>query len=105
MNAAVEGLEELLAIDKLVHAPARLSILAILRVVKRADFVFLQGQTGLTAGNISSHINKLAEAGYVEIDKRFVDNRPQTMLALTRSGRAALRRYMKTMRAVLDELE
>jgi DNA-binding MarR family transcriptional regulator len=95
----------LLEVDKLVHEPARLSILALLRVVKRADFVFLQGQTGLTAGNISSHITKLANAGYVHVEKNFVNNRPQTILKLSPSGRGALKRYLQTMREVLDEID
>ena len=97
--------DELLGVDKLVHEPARLSLLALLRVVKRADFVFLQTQTGLTAGNISTHIRKLAGAGYVAVDKGFANNRPQTMLSLTPSGRAALRRYLKIMRGVLSEID
>jgi DNA-binding MarR family transcriptional regulator len=97
-------LEDLLTIDKLVHEPARLTILALLRVVKRADFVFVQTQTGLTAGNVSAHIKKLSQAGYVVVDKTFADNRPQTMLSLSPAGRAALRRYLRTMRVVLDEI-
>ncbi len=107
MSDAVEmdALEDLLAVDKIVHEPARLSIMALLRVVKRADFVFLQGQTGLTAGNISSHINKLAKAGYVEVDKSFANNRPQTILKLSPAGRAALRRYLQTMRGMLEEID
>lgn len=104
-GAKVEALEDLLVVDKLIHEPARLSIMALLRVVKRADFVFLQGQTGLTAGNISSHINKLAKAGYVDVEKTFSNNRPQTLLKLTAAGRAALRRYLQTMRGVLEELD
>jgi DNA-binding MarR family transcriptional regulator len=99
------ALDDLLVVDKLIHEPARLSIMALLRVVKRADFVFLQSQTGLTAGNISSHISKLAKAGYVDIEKTFANNRPQTILELSATGRAALRRYLRTMRVVLDEIE
>lgn len=104
VGATLETLEDLLSVDKLVHEPARLSIVALLSVVQRADFVFVQSQTGLTAGNVSSHINKLAKAGYVEVDKRFIDNRPKTMLALTPNGRAALAMYLHTMRTVLAEL-
>jgi DNA-binding MarR family transcriptional regulator len=100
----MDALQDLLAVEKLVHEPARLSIMALLRVVKRADFVFLQSQTGLTAGNISSHITKLAKAGYVDIEKSFANNRPQTTLKLSAAGRAALRRYLQTMRIVLEEI-
>lgn len=103
-GAEMDALQDLLAVEKLVHEPARLSIMALLRVVKRADFVFLQSQTGLTAGNISSHITKLAKAGYVDIEKSFANNRPQTTLKLSAAGRAALRRYLQTMRIVLEEI-
>ena len=99
------AVSNLLEVDKVVHEPARLLILSMLRVVKRADFVFLQSQTGLTAGNISSHVRKLADAGYVVVDKGFRGNRPQTMLSLSPAGRAALRTYLQTMQRVLDELE
>jgi DNA-binding MarR family transcriptional regulator len=107
MSEAAEfgSLDDILEIDKVVHEPARLMLMAMLRVVRRADFVFLQGQTGLTAGNISSHIKKLANAGYVVVEKSFVDNRPQTMLSLSPAGRAALRRYLRTMRVVLEEID
>ncbi|MCA9689880.1 MAG: transcriptional regulator [Nannocystaceae bacterium] len=100
-----DALGELLGVDKLIHEPARLSILALLRVVKRADFVFLQSQTGLTAGNISSHLGKLAGAGYVEVEKGFLNNRPRTLVKLSAVGRVALRRYLQTMGAVLQALD
>lgn len=99
-----DAMAHLLGVDKLIHEPARLLILSLLRVVKRADFVFLQRQTGMTGGNMSSHVRKLAEAGYVEVEKGFSGNRPQTMLSLTAGGRKALTRYLGTMRAVLEEI-
>lgn len=70
-------------IDRLVHEPAGLMILANLYVVESADFTFLMNQTGLTWGNLSSHLSKLEEAGYVQIEKEFVDKKPHTMLSLT----------------------
>ncbi len=99
------SLAALMSIDRLVHEPARLSLLSVLAVVRQADFVFLRRETGLTAGNVSSHLGKLASAGYVEIDKRFSGNRPQTMVRISRAGRLALRRYLEAMRAVVDGLE
>jgi DNA-binding MarR family transcriptional regulator len=86
-----------LQIDRVVHEPARLKILAYLSVVKSADFVFLLSRTGLTYGNLSSHMTKLEEAGYIEVDKQIKDKRPHTMLSLTKEGRAAFEDYRKNM--------
>jgi DNA-binding MarR family transcriptional regulator len=87
--------------DRVVHEPARLLILATLYVVESADFLFLKRQTGLTDGNLSSHLRKLEEAGYVEVQKEFVGRKPHTMLCLTDEGRAALQDYRKSMQSVL----
>ena len=89
-------------LDRLLHEPARLAIAACLSVVEKADFVFLQNQTGFTAGNLSSHISKLEDAGYVRVQKRFVGKRPQTHLSLTASGRLAFDGYRAAMQSVLD---
>ena len=90
-----------LQIDRVVHEPARLKILAYLSVVKSADFVFLLSRTGLTYGNLSSHMTKLEEAGYIEVDKQIKDKRPHTMLSLTQEGRAAFEDYRKNMLEIL----
>lgn len=92
------------AIDRLIHEPARLLILAHLYVVESADFLFLERQTGLTRGNLSSHLGKLEDAGYVEIKKEFVDKIPRTFLSLTASGREAFNSYRNNMKQVLDHL-
>ena len=97
----LEALQSLGEIDKLVHEPARLQILAALSVVESADFVFLMQHTGLTWGNLSSHMSKLEDAGYVEIEKEFVDKKPRTMLHLTKSGRQAFEDYRSRMQHVL----
>ena len=90
--------------DKLIHEPARLLLMARLFVVDAADFTFLAQATGLTGGNLSSHMSKLETAGYIEIEKSFVDRRPRTLLRLTAEGREAFRRYRDGLRSVLDEL-
>jgi DNA-binding MarR family transcriptional regulator len=100
-GAVFEGLRDL---DRLVHEPARLMILAYLFVTDSADFVFLARQTGLTLGNLSSHVSKLEEAGYVEVEKSFKGKRPHTLLRLTHEGRAAFARYRNRLTRVLDEL-
>ena len=92
-------------IDKLIHEPARLKILAQLYVVESVDFLFLMRQTELTQGNVSGHLSKLENANYVEISKGFVGKRPQTMIALTEKGRKAFKSYIKIMRQVFDGLK
>ena len=91
-------------IDRIIHEPARLIILAYLYVVESADFLFLMRQTGLTGGNLSSHLSKLEAAGYVAIEKKFVDKIPRTLLRLTDKGREAFRVYRQSMKQVLDDL-
>lgn len=78
---------EELVLDRLIHEPGRLAILTVLSSVKSADFVFLQRATGLTKGNLSSHLTKLEEAGLVQIEKRFVLKKPNTNVELTKTGR------------------
>jgi DNA-binding transcriptional ArsR family regulator len=99
-----EALPSIGDIDRLVHEPARLMVLALLYVVESADFTFLMSQTGLTWGNLSSHLSKLEEAGYVEIEKEFKGKKPHTMLHLTDEGREAFREYRRSMKQVLDDL-
>jgi DNA-binding MarR family transcriptional regulator len=91
-------------VDRLIHEPARLMLMALLHVVESADFTFLMAQTGLSWGNLSSHMSKLEAAGYIEVEKDFVDRRPRTMLKLTVKGREAFRSYRQIMKDVLDEL-
>lgn len=91
-------------IDKLIHEPARLMIMANLYVLEGADFLFIMRQTGLTFGNLSSHLSKLEAAGYVKIKKEFIGKKPHTMLALTKKGRTAFQSYKKRMKQVFDEI-
>ena len=88
-------------IDRLIHEPARLLIMAHLYVVEGADFLYLMNQTGLTFGNMSSHMRRLEEAGYIEVEKAFVDKRPNTRLRLTDAGRRAFENYRENMRRLL----
>ena len=101
---ADDGLQHLGGIDKMIHEPARLMILATLNVVESADFLFVERQTGLTRGNLSSHMSKLEDAGYILIQKEFVDKIPRTLLRVTDEGRAALLEYTQNMKQVLDGL-
>lgn len=99
-NEAASNLPEL---DKVVHEPARLKILAYLSAVKSADFVFLLSRTGLTYGNLSSHMSKLEEAGYIEVEKEIKDKRPHTMLSITDAGRTAFENYRQNILVLLGE--
>jgi len=99
-----ENLKPLAEIDRVIHEPARLLILAYLSVVESADFLFLMNQTKLTRGNLSSHLSKLEAAGYVEIKKEFVEKIPRTLLSLTEQGRNAFLKYRRNMQQVLDSL-
>ena len=103
-EAGSPAIQPIADIDRLIHEPARLMILAVLYVVKSADFIFLLNQTGLTRGNLSSHMTKLEAAGYIEIEKEFVDRIPRTLLRLTPEGREAFRAYRQKMIQVLDDL-
>ena len=98
MNAT--PFEQLANLDRRVHDPARLSILTALSACERADFLFLQRITGLTKGNLSSHLSKLEEAGLVETEKRFVNKKTQTLVRLTIEGRGTIESYWKEMEAL-----
>ena len=87
-----------LHVDKLIHEPARLNLLAQLFVVDSADFIFLMRQTSLTQGNLSAHLSKLEAAKYIKISKGFVGKRPQTMIAMTDTGRQAFQAYIRKMK-------
>ncbi len=92
--------EDLAGLDRLIHDPARLAILTALSACKSADFLFLQRLTGLTAGNLSSHVAKLEEGGLVSVEKQFVGKRPNTLLQLTDQGRVAVERHWKQLESL-----
>jgi DNA-binding transcriptional ArsR family regulator len=92
-------------LDRVIHEPARLAIVANLFVVESADFVFLLNRTRLTHGNLSSHMARLEAAGYVEVNKEFVDRKPRTMYRLTDDGRAAFVEYRREVLRALGSEE
>ena len=96
--------EPIANIERLIHEPSRLTIMAHLYVVESADFLFLIRQTGMTWGNLSAHLSKLEAAGYVAIEKEFLDKKPHTMLYLTDEGRIAFEKYRENIRQVLNKL-
>jgi DNA-binding MarR family transcriptional regulator len=100
--------EQDVVLDRLIHEPGRLAILTVLSSVRDADFVFLQRATGLTKGNLSSHLTKLEEAGLVAIEKRFVRKKPNTNVALTPEGKQRIAHHwdqlerLKNLSAAVD---
>jgi len=92
-----EDLRSVTELDRLIHEPARLLIVTILSTVASADFLFLQRETGLTKGNLSAHLSRLEEAGYVKIEKTFKGKLPLTVGKLTTSGKKALTRYRQQL--------
>jgi len=99
-----DDIQHLTSLDKIIHEPARLNIMAHLYVVDSADFLFLMRQTDLTFGNLSSHMSKLEDAGYIEIIKEFVGKKPHTMLRLTKKGQIAFEEYKKKMKQFFDDM-
>lgn len=99
-----EDLHPLADLDQVIHSQARLMVLTYLYVVDQADYTFLQNLTGLTWGNLATHINKLEEAGYVDVEKKFVGKKPHSMLKMTKAGREAFKAYKQQMQSVLNNL-
>ena len=98
---SVDELRILADVDRVIHEPARLLIVALLSAVKDADFLYLQRESGLTKGNLSSHLAKLEQAGYVEVQKTFRGKLPLTLVHLTGRGKSAFGKYKKGMKGLL----
>ena len=92
-----DDLRSLTDLDRLIHEPARLLIVTILSTVESADFLFLQRETNLTKGNLSAHLSKLEDAGYVNIEKTFKGKLPLTVCKLTKAGQNAFDGYRQQM--------
>ena len=80
-------------IDRIIHEPSRYNIMALLYVVKRAEYLFVLNQTGMTSGNLTTHLSKLEKIGYLSIEKKFIRKKPKTFLRLTARGRNAFDTY------------
>ena len=103
-NKTNPEIKKILEVDRLMHEPARIAILSLLYVIDSSDFVFLMNQTGLTQGNLSSHLSKLEESSIIEITKSFHGKRPHTEIKLTKSGRKKFEEYLASMKGFLGEL-
>lgn len=99
-----DDLRDLSAVDRIIHEPARLLIVTLLYAVEQVDFLYLLHETGLTKGNLSAHLSKLEEAGYVLIEKTFRGKIPQTLISLTPEGRAAFESYRERLQKLVQRI-
>jgi DNA-binding MarR family transcriptional regulator len=97
------SLRSLVEVDRLIHEPSRSVILAVLAAVQSADFLYLQQETGLTKGNLSVHLSRLEEAGYITIEKTYRGKLPMTLCRLTEAGRKAFENYRKQLRQFVEQ--
>lgn len=100
MNALRRLVDEL---DPLLHERGRLAIVSVLAAVESLTFTELRDSLGMTDGNLSVHLQKLEEKGYVSIHKQFVGRRPQTSCKLARAGRSAFTRYLDHLQAIVEK--
>jgi len=100
MNERIRDISQL---DRVIHEPARLQILMFLREVEEADFLYLQREGGFSTGNLSGHLSKLEDAGYIRIRKMFKGKMPLTVCRLTAGGEKALRTYCEQIAAIVQD--
>jgi len=91
-------------VDRLLHEPSRMVIVAILHAVESADFLYLQREAGLTKGNLSAHLSKLEKAGYVKIEKTYKGKIPLTLCELTEAGHKAFENYRKQLKNFIENV-
>jgi DNA-binding transcriptional ArsR family regulator len=102
MAAEESPIRKLVAIDRRVHEPARLAVLVLLSIVERADFLYILDETGLSKGNLSSHMTKLEDAGLIKVEKAFFDKIPRTVYELTKEGSRALEAHREAILLALN---
>jgi DNA-binding transcriptional ArsR family regulator len=88
-------------LDPILHSQLRLAVISILVTVEKADFAYLKNETGATSGNLSVQITKLKETGYIEVNKKFKGNYPQTTCRITELGRQRFVEYVKAISGYL----
>jgi DNA-binding transcriptional ArsR family regulator len=90
-------------LDPILHSQLRLAVMSVLIGVKEAEFIFIREKTNATAGNLSVQIQKLKEAGYIEVEKKYKNNYPQTICSITQKGVLAFERYVKNIQSYLQQ--
>ena len=96
------SLQNLSGLDRVIHEPARLMLVALLFSIESADFLFLLKESGLTKGNLSVHLSRLEEAGYVQTEKTFRGKIPHTEYRLTSKGKTAFEQYRKNLGSIFN---
>jgi DNA-binding transcriptional ArsR family regulator len=100
-----QEIRALVDVDRLIHEPARLVIVTTLYFVEAADFLYLLRETGMTKGNLSSHLAKLEAGGYVEINKTYREKIPRTICRLSSAGRTAFQQYRARLKKAVTSME
>ena len=95
--------EQVLDIDPMIHAPIRLATLSILVTVQMANFTFIKESVNTTDGNLSTHLTKLEQAGYIKIEKTFKGKKPQTICSITDLGRDAFKKYIDNLEKIIKK--
>jgi DNA-binding transcriptional ArsR family regulator len=90
-------------LDPILHSQLRLAVISLLISVKEAEFTFLKEKTNSTAGNLSVQIQKLKDAGYIDVTKQFKDNYPQTICKITKAGVKAFEDYVTNLQSYLGK--
>jgi len=103
-NKVSPDIKRILEVDRVIHEPARIAVLSLLYVIDSADFLFIMNQTGLTQGNLSSHLSKLENESLIEIKKSFIGKRPHTTIRLTKLGRDRFKSYLSSLKGFLGEM-
>ncbi len=89
-------------LDPILHSQLRLAVVSLLISVREAEFTFLKEKTNATAGNLSVQINKLKEAGYIEVTKQFSNNYPQTICKITKKGIESFEAYVNALQSYMN---
>jgi DNA-binding transcriptional ArsR family regulator len=92
-------------LDPILHSQLRLAVMSLLISIKEAEFTFLKEKTGATAGNLSVQVQKLKDAGYIEVAKQFKDNYPQTLCKITKKGADAFEQYVNDLKTYLGKVD
>jgi DNA-binding HxlR family transcriptional regulator len=92
---------ELPELNPVIHGKLRLALLSLLSSVEEAEFTWLRARTGSTDGNLGAQLLKLEEAGYLAVEKKFVQRKPQTLYRMTETGRQALTEYVQSLKQLL----
>ena len=96
------NLRDIADMDRVIHEPARLMLVTLLYAVDGADFLYLLRESGLTKGNLSTHLTRLEQAEYIQVEKTFRGKIPQTLIRLTEPGRAAFEAYRRQLKRIVE---